>query len=231
MEYHPFWPGYIQILRQLLVLRIVTIWKWYPWLLLQSTDDHCSVNTAYEPESSFTISSRSTTRSLYFWCFASNSAFFKWHMPISEAKWTFATFVLTSSITSFLLLTFVRFHAKMFSNFSHSLSTAAHAAKIFMSWCVGINLCTNLYCCSELSPFLAIWSSWWFGKDSPICSLVDSLASKIHASVDLALLDLSPVTLFWLFLLILRGMSGATGVANFLRAFLILNSLSSGSMN
>ena len=30
--------------------------------------DHCSVNTAQDPESSFTVSSRSTTRPLYFWC-------------------------------------------------------------------------------------------------------------------------------------------------------------------
>ena len=47
-------------------------------------DDPCSVNTAKDPESSFTISSRSTTRPLYFWCFVSNSAFFKWQMSINE---------------------------------------------------------------------------------------------------------------------------------------------------
>ena len=29
-------------------------------------DDPCSVNTAYDPESSFTMSPRSTTRPLYF---------------------------------------------------------------------------------------------------------------------------------------------------------------------
>ena len=39
-------------------------------------DDPCSVNTALDPESSLTISLRSTTRPL-FWCFASYSAFFK----------------------------------------------------------------------------------------------------------------------------------------------------------
>ena len=48
----------------------------------------------------------------FVWCFVSNSAFFKWQMSISETKWTFAPFVLASSITSFLLLTFVRFHAE-----------------------------------------------------------------------------------------------------------------------
>ena len=38
-------------------------------------------------------------------------------MSISEAKWTLAPSVLASSITSFLLLTFVRFHAEIFFQF------------------------------------------------------------------------------------------------------------------
>ena len=63
--------------------------------------------------------------------------------------------------------------------FSHSLSTAAFAAGIFMACGMGINSCT------KLSPLPAVWSSWWFGKDSPFRSLVDSLSSKIHASFDL----------------------------------------------
>ena len=75
------------------------------------------------------MSPRSTTRLLYFWCFVSNSAFFKWQMSISEAKWTFAPDVLASSITSFLLLTFVRFHAGIFANFSPSLSIAAFTSE------------------------------------------------------------------------------------------------------
>ena len=151
---------------------------------------------------------------------------------ISETKWTFVPDVLASSITSFLLLTFVRFHADIFSNFPHFLSTAAFAAGIFMTWDMRINLCTKQKCCSELSPFPAIWSSWWFGRDSPIRGLVDSLTFKIHASFDLIFLDLSPFPQFWLFLLILQGIAGATGVSNFFRAFLMvsLTSLSSGSM-
>ena len=82
-----------------------------------NADEPCSVNTAYEPESSFTMSPRSTTRPLYFWCFASNSAFFKWHifdtsvltphflkwqMSIKVAKWpVLFLFVLPARITSF----------------------------------------------------------------------------------------------------------------------------------
>ena len=48
-------------------------------------DDPCSVNTAQDPESS-TISPRSTSRPLYFWCFASNSAFFQ---MTDVHQWTF----------------------------------------------------------------------------------------------------------------------------------------------
>ena len=45
--------------------------------VIRDADDPGSVDTAYEPESSLTISHRSTTRPLYFWCVASNSEFFK----------------------------------------------------------------------------------------------------------------------------------------------------------
>ena len=60
----PFLPGYKQILRPLLVHRNPAIWRWYPWLLaavIWDAEDPCSVNTAYDPESSFTMSPRSTT--------------------------------------------------------------------------------------------------------------------------------------------------------------------------
>ena len=173
------------------------------------------------------MSPRSTTRPLYFWCFVSYSAFFRWQMSISEAKWTFTIFVLASSITSFVLLTFVRFHAEIFSSFSHSLSTAAFAAGIFMAWGIVINsctmplvikkkVCTKFLGCSELSPFPAIWSSWWFGKDSSIRILVDSLASKIHANLDLKSLVVPRVSPYLLFFLhVLQGTAGAIGVSNF----------------
>ena len=38
-------------------------------------DESCSVNTAYAPESSFTISPRGTSRHLYFWNVDTHSAF------------------------------------------------------------------------------------------------------------------------------------------------------------
>ena len=95
------------------------------------TDDPCSVNTAYDAESSFTIFSRNTTRPLYFWCLASNSAFFKWHVY----QWCKMNFCAHRpgfiDDLFFLLLTFVKFHAEIFSNFSHSWCTAAFGAGIF----------------------------------------------------------------------------------------------------
>ena len=40
--------------------------------VLCDAEDPCSVNTAHEPESSFTVSPRCTTRPLYVWNFLSN---------------------------------------------------------------------------------------------------------------------------------------------------------------
>ena len=108
------------------------------------------------------MSPRSTTRHLYFWCFVSNSAFFKWHMSINEAKWTLMSFVLASSITSDLLLTFV-VSRNLFKFLPFFIHCCFCSAVIFLAWGIGINLRTKLWCCSELSPFPAIWSSWYFG--------------------------------------------------------------------
>ena len=73
-----------------------------------------------------------------------------------------------------------------------------------------------------------MWSSWYLGRGSSTRILVDSLASKIHASFDLKSLALPRVSPFLLFLHVLQGMAGAIGVSNFFRAFLMvsLNSLS-----
>ena len=38
-----------------------------------------------------------------------------------------------AAVTFCTVLTFVKFHAEIFSNFSHSLSTAAYAAGIFIA--------------------------------------------------------------------------------------------------
>ena len=56
---------------------------------------------------------------------------------------------------------------------------------------------------------------------SPIRSLVNSSASKIHASFVLILLD-APLPQFLRLFIILQGIAGATRVSNFLRAFLMV---------
>ena len=108
------------ILNNLFVFSILAVWIWYPWLslllnvmlkilvewTLHKNQDHLP---QYRFEIQFDL--------CIFWCFASNSAFFKWLISISEATWNFAPFVLVSSIISLLLLIFVRFHAGIFSNF------------------------------------------------------------------------------------------------------------------
>ena len=108
-------------------------------------------------------------------------AFCSWRMSINDANWTVAPDVLASSNTCFLLWTFIRFHAEIFSSFQ-ILCPVLPLTGIFMACGKRINLWTKLQCCNELSPFTAIWSSWWVGNDSPIRSLVHSKASKIHAN-------------------------------------------------
>ena len=107
-------------------------------------DEPCSMNSACEPESFLTMSPRSTTWPLYFWCFGSNSALLRWQMSIKVAKWTFLFSLCASGMTSFLLFTSSNCHAGTFSSFSQSLSTAAFASGIFIAWGTRTNLCTKL---------------------------------------------------------------------------------------
>ena len=64
------------------------------------------------------------------------------------------------------------------------------------------------------SPFPAKWSSWLGGSEFPIRILVDSMASRMHASFVLFLTDPPLPQCF----IILQGIAGATDVSNFLRA-------------
>ena len=107
-------------------------------------DEPCSVNTAYDPEFSFTTSPRSTTRPLYFWNCGSNSEFLRWQRSIHDAKCTVLPSFLASAITSFLFLTFVSCHAGIFSSFPDPFSTAYFAFGILNAWSIGMNLCTRL---------------------------------------------------------------------------------------
>ena len=154
-EHHPFWFECKQILRALLVLGILAILLWYPWLLLLSFVMlmilvqwilHKSLNHLSQFHLEVQVD-------LYTFGDPSNSAFFRWQMSISDAKCTVTPFFLASSITSDLLLTFARFHAGIFSSFSHSLSTAAFAAGIFITSGIGINLCTKIVMMQWITSF------------------------------------------------------------------------------
>ena len=114
-------------------------------------------------------------------------------------QWCKMNFFPRSSITSDLFLTFARFHARIFSSFSHSSSTAAFAAGIFIAWGIGINLCAKLQWCSGLLLFLAMWSSLTSGTILSMRSFFDSSASKTHAYFDLWSSILPQVTPYLLF--------------------------------
>ena len=95
-----------------------------------NAEEPCSVNTAWEPESSFTMSPRSTIRLLYFWCCGSNSEFLRWQTSINVEKLTFFLSICASRMTSFWLLTLSNCQAGIVSSFFHSLATAAFASRI-----------------------------------------------------------------------------------------------------
>ena len=206
------------ILRLLLFLRCLAVWTWYPWFLrppfkmltilvqwiLQKIQNHLSQYHLGVQLNLCVLSAWKMTH-VHQWG----------KMNCSARRPCFIDYLLSTS-------------DKIFSNLSHFLSTAAFAAGMFMAWSKGWNLSTKLWCSSELSPFPARWSSWWFDKDSSIRSPVDSLDSKMHESFDLVLMIYHGS----LHAYMSCKTAGAIGVSNFLRSFLMvsLNSLSSGSM-
>ena len=103
--------------------------------VIWDAEDPCSVNTAYDPESSFTMSPRSATLLLYLWNCGSNAEFLRWQRS-NDAKCSFLTSFLA---TSFLFLTFLSCHADIFSNFSHSFPPG-----IFIAWGIGTNFVHEL---------------------------------------------------------------------------------------
>ena len=195
-------------------------------------DDPCSVSAAYEPESSFTISPRSTTRPFVFLVLCLQFGILQMTDVHEWGKMNFCA--LRPSFIDHLFLT-SDFRQVPRRNFLQCFTFLVHCCLccgnfhglghrnkfvnqiVMLQWIVSFS-CNKVF----------MMSRQWFS----IRSLVDSLASKIHASFDLILLDLSPFPQFWLFLLVLQAIAGAIGVSNFLRAFLMvsLNSLSSGSM-
>ena len=161
-EHLPFSLEYELILRLLLVHRNLAIWRWYPWfwrLLFEMLK--ILVEWILHKNQNYLLQyHRGEQLDLCIFGVCPPIQLFTSDISINDAKWTVAPDVLASSITSFSLLTFVRFHSGIFSNFSHSWSTAAFVAGIFTARGIGINLCTKLHCCSELFTLTAIWSSW-----------------------------------------------------------------------
>ena len=76
-----------------------------------------------------------------------------------------------SRITSFLILTFSKFHAGIVSSFFYSLSTAAVASGIFIACGIGMNLFTKFLCHIEVNPLPAMWSSWFLTEKIPLVDL------------------------------------------------------------
>ena len=136
--------------------------------VIWDADDPCSVNTAYDPGSSFTMLPRSTTRPLYLWFVGSNSAFLRWHHQCSKVDFPFS--FCASRTTFCLLLTLSSCYAGIVSSFFHSLSGAAFASGIFMA-------CGSSQCIFCLRCDLHYFS----GRDGSTLCLVDSWASTIQA--------------------------------------------------
>ena len=147
LEHLPFLLGYKLILRLLLVHRNLAVWIWYTWPLLPSFVklmilapwilhkiqnhlsqchlevqlDLCIFGSLSPIRNSSNDRSPSMMRSLHFYLLfllhqSRQICFWLWFCPTPES----------------------------FSSFSHSLSTAAFAAGIFIAWGIGVNLWTKL---------------------------------------------------------------------------------------
>ena len=112
-------------------------------------DDHCSINTAYDLESSFTMSPRNRTRPLHFWCFVSNSAFFKWQVSTSYAECTVMPSFLALSIPFFLVSDFCYVTCRNLFKF----------LPLFFQCCF---CCGYLHCLKQKHKFVyQIWMLQW----------------------------------------------------------------------
>ena len=153
----PFLLECKQILHPLLVLHILVALIWHPLLLRLSfvTLMILALWILRKIQNHLSQCRQGVQLGLYIsdFCLVPTPNSWDDRCPLTTQKCTFLPFVLASSITSFLFLTFVSCHARIFSSFSHFLSTAAFASGIFIAWGIGINLCTRLQWFNELIPF------------------------------------------------------------------------------
>ena len=193
-------------------------------------DDPCSLNTACDPESSFTISPRSTTRPLYFWNCGSNSEFLRWQRSINDAKCTVLPSFLASAITSFLSLTFVSCHTDIFSSFFVLSLHCCLCIRCFHCWGHGNKLVHQIGVTQWIHPFSRSLIFMILVRRSTRF-LMDSSVSTMQAYFVLCSSTVRQVFLYlsrWC----LQGIAAGIGIFNFLRAFFMisLKSSSSGSM-
>ena len=169
------------------------------------------------------MSPRSTTRPLYFGCFASNSAFFKWQMSISEAKWTFCAlrpcFIDDLFFTSDFrqvprrnLFQFLIFFINCCLRCGN-LQGKRHRNKF-------VYQIAMLQWISPLSCNMVLMMIRWRFFHTQSCGFTGF--QKYTQVFDLISLDLPRVAPCLHVLLVLQGIAGAIRVSNFLRAFLMV---------
>ena len=124
-----------QILRLLLVLRNLAIWRWYPWSWRLSFVTQTNLALWIRHKSLNHLLQRHLGVQLGLDIFEISDPTLKsWddRCPLMTKKCTVLTSFQASAITSFLFLTSASFHAGNFSSFSHSIASS-----------IGINLCTK----------------------------------------------------------------------------------------
>ena len=121
--------------------------------VIQDAHGPCSVNTAHEPESSFTTSPSEYDTA----CILSKMRFQFRILKMTNSSMTqnelFMPLIPASSITSCFFLTVVNCHVIIFSSFQHYFSTAAFASGFFNAWGIGMNLCTKTIMKKTIHPF------------------------------------------------------------------------------
>ena len=187
----PFLLEYKKILRQLLVLNILAVWIRYPWLLLLSFEMLVTLAPWILHKIQNHFSQYHLGVQLDLCIFGALPPTHHFSDDICPSMMHNDLLRPTSLLPRSPLSCFwlVSGSTPQFSPIFPFLVHCCLRCWIFLAWGIGINLWTKLWCCNELFPSPAIWSSWWFGSDSPIRILVDSLASRIHASFVWILLD------------------------------------------
>ena len=135
----PFLLACKLILRRLLVRPNLVALLLHP-LLIRDADEPLFSD---EPESSFAMSPWDHDPALVFCRFGSRSAFLRWQMSISGAKWKVLCSFCASRMPTVLLFTLVICPHRQLFGLRPSLSTAPVASGIFITWGIRTNLSTR----------------------------------------------------------------------------------------